>query len=118
MKAETERGRRRRAVNTLGRLAFATLAPLTLSLLFAAYSSPTHAVTITVFGTPGVDGAPATGGGPGGVATAITPPNSEPSNTANATGGAGGAGGASTSAGFPGANGGAGGNAAATSRKG
>jgi hypothetical protein len=48
-------------VNMFGRLALATLGPLTLGLLFAASSPPAHAVTTTVFGTPGtpgVDGAP------------------------------------------------------------
>jgi hypothetical protein len=117
MKSDIQRRRHRRAVNTLGRLVFTTLGPLTLTLLFAAYNPAAHADAITVVGTPGtpgVDGAPGSNGGPGGAATAITPPNSDSSNTANATGGAGGAGGASTNAGFPGANGGAGGNAAAT----
>ena len=57
MKSEIERRRHRRAMNTLGRLVFTTLGPLTLSLLFAAYNPPAHAVTITVVGTPGVDGA-------------------------------------------------------------
>jgi uncharacterized membrane protein YgcG len=120
MKSEIERRRHRRAVNMFGRLALATLGPLTLGLLFAAYSPPAHAVTINVFGTPGtpgVAGAPGTAGGPGGDATATTPPNSDPSNTANATGGSGGTGGGSTSAGFPGGNGGAGGNAAATAAR-
>ena len=67
MKSEIERRRRhRRPVNTLGRLVFTTLGPLTLSLLFAAYSVPAHADTVTVVGTPGVDGTPGTNGGPGG----------------------------------------------------
>ncbi len=67
MKSEIERRRyHQRAVNTLVRLVFTTLGPLTLSLLFAAYSPPAHAATITVFGTPGVDGAVGTDGGPGG----------------------------------------------------
>jgi hypothetical protein len=78
MKSETERRRHRRAVSMLGRLMFTTLGPLTLSLLFAAYSPPAHADTITVVGTPGVDGGPGTDGGPGGPATAVTPPNSDP----------------------------------------
>lgn len=56
MKSEIERRRHRRAVNTLGRLVFTRLGPLTLSLLFAAYSPPAHADTITVFGTPGTPG--------------------------------------------------------------
>jgi hypothetical protein len=107
MKCEIGRRRHRRAVKVLGRLVFTTLGPLTLGLLFAAYSPPAHADTITVFGTPGtpgVDGTattPPTNGGPGGDANATTPPNSDPSNTANATGGAGGTGGASASTGFP-----------------
>jgi hypothetical protein len=74
MKSETERRRARRAVKTLGRLVFTTLGPLTLSLLFASYNPPAHAVTITVVGTPGVDGT----GEPGGDATATTPANSDP----------------------------------------
>jgi hypothetical protein len=78
MKSEIERRRLRRAMNTLGRLAFARLGPLTLSLLFAAYNPAAHADTITVVGTPGVDGAPGTNGGPGGSATAVTLPNSDP----------------------------------------
>src|SRR6516165_9806638 len=91
MKSEIERRRHGRAVNMLGRLVFTTLGPLTLSLLSAAYSPPAHATTITVFGTPGVNGTTlGADGGPGGAATATTPPNSDPSNTANATGGAGG----------------------------
>jgi hypothetical protein len=98
MKSEKERRRHRRAVNTLGRLVFTTLGPLTLSLLFASYNPAAHAVTITVVGTPGVDGAPGTDGGPGGAATAITPPNSDPGNIANATGGVGGKAGTPTSA--------------------
>jgi hypothetical protein len=94
MKSEIERRcRHRRAVNTLGRLVFTTLGPLTLGLLVAAYSPPAHADTVTVFGTPGVYGAPGNNGGPGGDATATTPANNDPSNTANATGGAGGNGG-------------------------
>jgi hypothetical protein len=106
MKSQIERRRRhRRPVNALGRLLFTTLGPLTLSLLFAALSPPVHAVTITVVGTPGVDGT----GEPGGGATATTPANSDPNNTANATGGAGGQGAANASS-----IGGAGGNAAAT----
>src|ERR1700730_3223127 len=100
MKSQIERRRyHRRAVNTLGRLVFTTLGPLTLGLLFAAYSPPAHADTVTVFGTPGtpgVDGAIGTNGGPGGDATATAGPNSDPSNIASAGGGAGGAGGAST----------------------
>src|SRR5262245_15847856 len=96
MKSETERRRHRRAVNTLGRLAFTTLGPLTLSLLSATYSPPAPAADVTVVGTPGVDGAPGSNGGPGGDATAIAGPNSDPTNTANATGGAGGSGGAGT----------------------
>jgi hypothetical protein len=63
MKSEIERRRDRRAVNRLGRLVFTTVGPLTLGLLFAAYSPPAHATTITVFGTPGVDGAPGVEGG-------------------------------------------------------
>jgi hypothetical protein len=116
MKSEIKRRRHRRAVNTLGRLVF-TLGPLTLSLLFVAYSPPAHAADVTVVGTPGtpgVDGAVGTDGGPGGDATATTPPNSDPSNTANATGGAGGNGGASTNPFTTGGDGGAGGSAAAT----
>jgi hypothetical protein len=38
------------------RLVFTTLGPLTLGLLFAAYSPSAHADTVTVFGTPGFDG--------------------------------------------------------------
>ena len=38
------------------RLVFTTLGPLTLGLLFAAYSPPAHAADVTVVGTPGVDG--------------------------------------------------------------
>ena len=81
MKSEIERRRYRRAVNMLGRLVFTTLGPLTLSLLSPAYSPPAHAVTITVFGTPGtpgVNGALPTDGGPGGNATATTPANNDP----------------------------------------
>jgi hypothetical protein len=67
MKSQIERRRyHQRAVNTLGRLVFTTLGPLTLGLFFAAYPLPAHADTITVFGTPGVDGAAGTDGGPGG----------------------------------------------------
>ena len=51
------------------RLLFTTLGPLTLSLLFAAYSLPAHAADVTVVGTPGLDYA----SGRGGNATAITP---------------------------------------------
>jgi hypothetical protein len=43
MKSEIERRRHRRAVNALGRLVFTAVGPLTLSLLFAAYSPPAHA---------------------------------------------------------------------------
>jgi hypothetical protein len=50
MKSEIERRRHRRAVNTFGRLVFTTVGPLTLGLLFAAYSPPAHADTIIVFG--------------------------------------------------------------------
>ena len=100
MKTEIERGRRRHAMKMLLRPVFTTLGPLTLSLLFAAYSPPAHAADVTVVGTPGVDGGPGTDGGPGGPATAITPPNSDPTNTANATGGAGGTGGAGTGPGY------------------
>ena len=120
MKSEIERRRHRRAVNTLGRLVFTTLGPLTLGLLLAAYSLPAHADTITVVGTPGtpgVDGAPGTNGGPGGDATATAGPNSDPSNTASAIGGAGGKGGASTDIGVPSGNGGAAGNATATAAR-
>jgi hypothetical protein len=113
MKNEEQRRRHRRAVNTLGRLVFTTLGPLTLSLLLVAYNPEAHADTITVVGTPGVDGGPGTDGGPGGPATAITPPNSDASNTANATGGAGGAAGSAVSA-PANTHGGAGGNATAT----
>jgi hypothetical protein len=98
MKSEIERRRHRRAVSTLGRLVFTTLGPLTLSLVFAAYSPPAHADTITVFGTPGtggVSGPIGTDGGPGGGASAAAGPNNDSSNTASATGGAGGPGGAS-----------------------
>ena len=57
MKSEIERRcRHRRAVNTLGRLVFTTLGPLTLTLLFAAYSHPAHAADVTVVGTPGTPG--------------------------------------------------------------
>jgi hypothetical protein len=56
MKSEIERRRHRRAAKVLGRLVFTIVGPLTLSLVFAAYSPPTHAVTITVFGTPGTPG--------------------------------------------------------------
>jgi hypothetical protein len=67
MKSQIERRRYHRpAMNALGRLLFTTLGPMTLSLLFAAHSPPAHAVTITVVGTPGVDGAIGTSGGPGG----------------------------------------------------
>src|SRR5580704_12501062 len=85
MKSEIERRRHRRAVNTLGRLVLPTLGPLTLGLLFAAYSPPAHAADVTVVGapgTPGVDGAPGmpgTDGGPGGAAIATTPANNDPS---------------------------------------
>ena len=66
MKTETEHGRcRRHAMKMLLRPVFTTLGPLTLSLLFAAYSPPAHAADVTVVGTPGVDGAPGTDGGPG-----------------------------------------------------
>src|SRR5215831_10858652 len=95
MKSEIERRRHRRAVNTLG-LLFTTLGPLTLSLLFAAYSPPAHAADVTVVGppgTPGVSGPIGGNGGPGGDATAAAGPNSDPTNTANATGGTGGSGG-------------------------
>src|SRR6516162_4228844 len=109
MKSEIERRRHRRAVNALGRLVFTTLGPLTLSLLFAAYSPPAHADTITVFGTPGVDGTPGMDGGPGGPATATTLPNNDPSNTANATGGAGGSAGTVISVSGTPTDGGAGG---------
>jgi superfamily I DNA/RNA helicase len=61
MKTETKRGRWH-AMKVLLRPVLATLGPLTLSLLFAAYSLPVRADTVTVFGTPGVDGAP---GAPG-----------------------------------------------------
>jgi hypothetical protein len=58
MQTETERSRRRhrRAVNMFGRLAFATLGPLTLGLLFAVNTPPAHAETVIVFGTPGAAG--------------------------------------------------------------
>jgi hypothetical protein len=114
MKSETERRRDRRAANTLGRLVFTTLGPLTLSLLSAASSPPAHAADVTVVGTPGLDGTTTLGadGGPGGAATATTPSNSDSSNTANATGGAGGnAGSGFTIPPIPGGNGGAGGHA-------
>jgi hypothetical protein len=63
------------------------LLPLTLSLLFAAHLPPAHAADVTVVGTPGVDGATlGADGGPGGAATATTPPNSDSNNTANAVG--------------------------------
>jgi hypothetical protein len=76
MKSEIERRRHRRAMNTLG-LLFTTLGPLTISLLFAAYSPPAHADTVIVFGTfPGGEALPGAG------------PNNDPSNTAIATGGA------------------------------
>jgi hypothetical protein len=53
MKSKIERRRYdQREVNTLGRLVFTTLGPLTLSWFFAAYSLPARADTITVFGTP------------------------------------------------------------------
>jgi hypothetical protein len=104
-----------------GRLAFATLGPLTLGLLFAAHSPPAHAADVTVVGQPGLGGAPSPGhppggtaGGPGRDATAITPPNSDPSNTANATGGAGGIGGPGIPTWPVSGSGGVGGNAAAT----
>src|SRR5260221_7862081 len=112
MKSEIEGRRHRRAVNMLGRLVFTTLGPLTFSLLFAAaYNPAAHPDTISVVGTPGIDGTPGSNGGPGGDATAITPPNSDPTNTANGTGGAGGAAGLG---GGPPTNGGPGGNATAT----
>ena len=79
MKTETERGRRH-AMKMLLRPVLTTLGPLTLSLLFAAYSPPAHAADVTVVGTPGtpgVDGAVGTNGGPGGAATATTLPNSD-----------------------------------------
>jgi hypothetical protein len=84
MKSEIERRGHRRAVKMLGRLVFTTLGPLTLSLLLFADYHPAHAVTVTVVGTPGVE-TPGANGGPGGDATAITPPNSDPTNFANAT---------------------------------
>ena len=93
MKSEIERLRHRRAVNDVWPIGCYSLGPLTLSLLFAAYLSSSTRRHVTVFGTPGVDGALGIDGGPGGPATAITPSNSDPSNTANATGGAGGTGG-------------------------
>jgi hypothetical protein len=79
MKSIERRRRHRRAVNALGRLVFTTLGPLTLGLLFAAYSPPAHADTVNVigtFGTPGVDGTATTSptnGGPGGDATILQP---------------------------------------------
>jgi hypothetical protein len=46
MKSKIERRRYHRgAVNTLGRLVFTTLGPLTLGLLFAGYFLPAHAET-------------------------------------------------------------------------
>jgi hypothetical protein len=51
------------------RLLFSTLGPLTLNLLFAAYSPPAHAADVRVVGTPGtpgVSGPVGTNGGPGG----------------------------------------------------
>jgi hypothetical protein len=81
MKTETERGRcRRHAMKALLRPVFTTLGPLTFSLLFAAYSLPARAADVFVVGADG---------GPGGDATAIAGPNSDPSNTAGATGGTG-----------------------------
>jgi hypothetical protein len=89
MKSETERRRWHgtkglsrlcASVGLLGEaLVFTTLGPLTLGLLFAAYSPPAHAADVTVVGTPGVDGATlGADGGPGGAGTATTPPNSDP----------------------------------------
>ena len=60
MKSKIERRHHRRAAKMLGRL----VGPLTLSLLFAAYSSPAHADTITVVGTPGTPGVDASGPAP------------------------------------------------------
>jgi hypothetical protein len=64
------------------RLVFTSLGPLTLSLFFAAYSPLAHAADVTVFGTPGTPGVDSgfpTNGGPGGAATAVAGPNSDPS---------------------------------------
>jgi hypothetical protein len=71
-----------------------------------------HAADVTVVGTPGVNATPGTNGGPGEDATAITAPNSDPTNTATATGGAGGTGGIANPP-VRGGSGGAGGNATA-----
>jgi hypothetical protein len=74
---------------------------LSLSVCLVAY--PAHATTVSVFGTPGIDAisGSSSDGGPGGAATAVAGPNSDPTNNAIATGGTGGASGATGGPGGP-----------------
>jgi hypothetical protein len=57
-----------------------------VATFISALALPAEAVTLNVFGTAGVNGAdgvggPGSGGGVGGAASAVTLPNSDPTNT-------------------------------------